>query len=68
MNTYGTISSVTLLDHYLFCVIDSRDDQWGSVFTTSITTRVEVCIELLGEVAASERVDVRSGLYIIKGD
>ena len=47
---------------------DRSDDQRGRVFTSIIQTGTEVWIEFLSEGAASERVDMRPGLHIIKGD
>ena len=54
--------------HLSFSVIDRSDDQRGGVFTSIIRSGTEEWIEFLGEGAASERVDMRPGLHIIKGD
>ena len=47
---------------------DRSDDQRSIVSTSIVQTGTEKWIEFLSEGAASERVDMRPGLHIIKGD
>ncbi len=53
---------------YSFIIIDRCDDQWTWVFTSIIRAWAKIWKEFFSERLSSERVDMRAGLHIIKGD